>query len=148
MGKGILITIVVLVIVLILAIFLLRDSSTTSQDVIPVDSIIIDSISGTLEDVSDSGATGTASAVWDGRYSLVASFQTIPDPEGTDFYEGWVVGPSVISTGKAQKVSDGVWENTYTSDENLLTHTRYVLTLEPDDGDPAPAAHVIEGTMN
>jgi len=86
----------------------------------------------------------------DGSYSLLVTFNNLPDPEGTDFYEGWVVRKgqqfSVISTGKVEKI-DGIYTNTYLSGENLTDHDFYVLTIEPDDDDPAPADHIVEGTM-
>ncbi len=95
-------------------------------------------------------ASGVAKARYtDGSYELLATFDGLPEPEGTDFYEGWVVRnnpQSVISTGEAELV-DGSYENTYSSDQDLTDHDFYVLTIEPDDGDPAPAGHILEGTM-
>ena len=96
-------------------------------------------------------ATGVAQANFtDSAYSLLATFENLPDPQGSDFYEGWVVRKglnlSVISTGKAEK-KDGVYQNIYTADQDLTDHNFYVLTIEPDDGDPAPAEHILEGTM-
>ena len=96
-------------------------------------------------------STGTAEATFaDGKYNLVANFEGLQDPYGTDFYEGWVVRKgvkfSVISTGKATKV-DGKYQNTFTSNKDLTDHDFYVLTIEPDDGDPAPAGHILEGTL-
>lgn len=37
--------------------------------------------------------------------------------------------------------------NTYSSGEDLTDHNFYVLTIEPDDGNPAPADHIVEGTL-
>jgi len=107
--------------------------------------------SGKLFDVSGGSASGEAMATFaSGAYSLNATFADLPDPEGTDFYEGWIVRRgirfSVLSTGVAEKV-DGVYTNLYSSGEDLTDHDFYVLTIEPDDGDPAPAAHVLEGVM-
>ena len=87
----------------------------------------------------------------DGKFTLYVETD-VPDPQGTDFYEGWVVGSAgVVSTGKLEKVTDqdGVtYVNNFMSDEDLTVNTKYVLTLEPDDGDPAPADHILEGTLN
>lgn len=107
---------------------------------------------GPLSDVSGGQAEGQATAKWNGeRYLLTASFDTLPDPQGTDFYEGWIVrrgeNMSVISTGKAEKETDGMYSNVYAVPDDLRDHDFYVLTLEPDDGDPAPAAHILEGTI-
>ena len=83
----------------------------------------------------------------DGRYSLTVTFANLPDPTGDDFYEGWVVRSDpfeAISTGKLENI-DGVWQNTFVSETDLTDHLRYVLTVEPNDGDPAPADHILEG---
>ena len=86
----------------------------------------------------------------DGNYSLYATFNNLPEPQGTDFYEGWVVRKGlplgVISTGRISQLN-GVYSNTYQSGENLIDHDFYVLTIEPDDGDPAPADHILEGNL-
>lgn len=117
--------------------------------------------SGQLADVTDGNdvrgintggnSSGVARASFkDGSYMLLATFENLPDPAGTDFYEGWVVRKgenlSVISTGKAEKTV-GKYSNTYSSGSDLTDHTFCVLTIEPDDGDPAPADHILEGTM-
>ncbi len=95
-------------------------------------------------------AKGFAEASFDDGYNLLATFENLPDPKGTDFYEGWVVRKgvkfSVISSGKVVK-EDGKYVNKFSSDENLMDHSFYVLTIEPDDGDPAPAGHIVEGKM-
>ena len=106
---------------------------------------------GALIDVRGEQTTGLAQARYrDGEYSLLASFKDLEEPSGTDFYEGWIVrrgsNMSVISTGRVEKV-DGAYTNTYISEQDLTDHDFYVLTLEPDDGDPAPAAHIAEGAM-
>jgi len=106
----------------------------------------------TIRGVNTGGASsGVAKASFaDGTYSLLATFEDVPDPQGIDFYEGWVVRKGaefhVLSTGRVKKI-DGVYTNTYSSGEDLTDHDFYVLTLEPDDGNPAPADHIVEGTM-
>ena len=106
---------------------------------------------GTLDDVSGGSAAGDAKARFkDGAYELVATFEGLPDPQGTDFYEGWVVrrgaNMSVVSTGRVEEEAVG-YLNLYMSSDDLTDHDFYVLTLEPDDGDPAPAAHILEGVL-
>lgn len=98
-----------------------------------------------------SSSYGVAMAIFKNTsYMLLATFENLPDPQGTDFYEGWVVRKgskfSVISTGKITKV-DGRYRNMYSSGKDLTDHTFYVLTIEPADNDPAPADHILEGTM-
>lgn len=115
-------------------------------------------ISTELEAITDDAATGTESGIAmarytaDNLYELDAAFDGLPELDADEyFYEGWIVRRdgelSVISTGPLEMDADGNYINHYTSDENLLDHTEYVLTLEPNDGDPAPAAHVLEGIM-
>lgn len=105
----------------------------------------------TLEDVSGGTASGVAQATFDGgAYLLLATFENLPTPATGYFYEGWVVknpgATSVISTG-ALDLNRGAYRNTFTATTDLTDHALYVLTLEPDDGDPAPAGHVLEGTL-
>ena len=104
---------------------------------------------GQLEDVSGGSSSGIVRATFEETYKMVATFENLPDPEGTDFYEGWIVipGTSVLSTGEAEKIGTE-YVNEFRSTEDLTDHTFYVLTLEPDDGDPAPAKHILEGTMS
>lgn len=108
--------------------------------------------SGDLSDVTGGDASGFVQVEYeDGNYKLVAVFEDLPEPEGTDFYEGWVVrrgeNKSVISTGKAE-APDGIYVNMFESTEDLRDHDYYVLTLEPDDGDPAPAEHILDGVIS
>jgi len=115
---------------------------------------------GELEDVTngqtirgtayDGNASGLSKATYSkSGYALMAEFKNLPEPTGSDFYEGWIVRQSpfdFISTGKLEK-TDGQYQNTYASEQDLTDHDFYVLTLEPDDNNPAPADHILEGTM-
>ena len=107
--------------------------------------------SGELVDVSGGQAAGIAQAGFvDGTYNLLAEFANLPDPAVEFFYEGWVVRQqplSVVSTGEVKKLGN-VYKNVFNVSQNLIDHTFYVLTIEPDDGDPAPADHILEGTMS
>ncbi len=118
--------------------------------------------SGELFDVTNGGdvlsintngaASGNAEASFEnGVYSLRATFENLPDPENNEFYEGWIVRKGinfdVLSTGVAQKV-DGVYINEFSLEEDISDHTFYVLTIEPDDGNPAPADHILEGDLS
>ncbi len=105
-----------------------------------------------LSDVNGGDATGTATATFSARdsYDLSVAFENLPELEEGYFYEGWIVSPEgdVLSTGALEQVGKAdSWANTYQSDENLTNYDTYILTLEPDDGDPAPAEHVLEGTF-
>lgn len=105
---------------------------------------------GGLEDVSGGNATGIAYTNYDSNgYIVYATFENLPALEPNFFYEGWVVRKNpqdILSTGALDMV-EGVYINTFTSSNDLTDHDFYVLTLEPDDGDPAPADHILEGTL-
>jgi len=108
--------------------------------------------SGELGDVSGGQSIGIARAVFTGEtYDLLAEFSDLPQPEEGFFYEGWVVRQqplNVVSTGRVGSNDVGVYKNIFSSDINFIDHSFYVLTLEPDDGDPAPAEHILEGIMS
>jgi len=110
------------------------------------------SYNGQLEDVSGGKAFGAVNANFAERYDLLATFANLPATEGSDFYEGWIVKKveggedNVISTGIVRKIED-IYTNSFLSKDDLTDHDFYVLTLEPNDGDPAPAKHILEGTL-
>ena len=116
---------------------------------------------GVLEDVTAGeevrGVTtagdsaGVASARLDDNdyYYLLAEIGDLPEPNADDFYEGWVVRREPFrfeSTGELVKDGD-LYVNTFGSTKDLSDHDFYVLTLEPNDGDPAPADHIVEGVL-
>lgn len=108
-------------------------------------------LSAGLLAVDGSEASGLALAGFDQKsyyYNLKATFANLPDPAEGFYYEGWLVrtgtSPSVISTGKVKKEGEK-YVNRYVSETDLSDYGSYVLTLEPNDGDPAPATHVVEG---
>ena len=105
---------------------------------------------GDLVDVSGGQAAGVAQAgLTDGLYNLLSEFDQLPELEDDYFYEGWVVRKEpfdFISTGQTIKKGENEF-NVFSSDLDLTAYDFYVLTLEPDDGDPAPAEHILEGTM-
>lgn len=105
---------------------------------------------GALDDVSGGKSSGYARADYEnGEYMLHAGFANLMKPQNGDFYEGWVVRREpfdFISTGKIINMG-GVDTNLYKSNKNYTSYDLYVLTLEPDDGDPAPAKHILEGVM-
>lgn len=104
-----------------------------------------------LKDVADGTSSGTGFTVYtDSKFLLKADTRDLPDPLNTDFYEGWIVRKgikfNVISTGRLEG-GNGIYSNRYASEEDLTDHKFYVITLEPDDGNPAPAEHILEGTL-
>ncbi|NQV90706.1 hypothetical protein HQ487_04880 [Candidatus Uhrbacteria bacterium] len=107
--------------------------------------------SAALADVTGGGSFGIAHAQYlNGTYTMVVTMGNLTDPADDYFYEGWIVHRgtefSVMSTGRAVKTGDG-YANVYLSKADLSESDFYVLTLEPDDGNPAPAEHILEGTF-
>ena len=104
-----------------------------------------------LKDVTGGESTGLATVMyWEDNYDLSVMLYNLPELEEGFFYEGWIVrrgdDMSVISTG-ATTVENSIHLNIFESDNNFTDHDFYVLTLEPDDGDPAPAEHILEGVL-
>lgn len=114
-----------------------EESNEITADLLPVEG-------------NDTSALGSVIAGFEnGQYVLVASFDQLDELEEGYFYEGWIVRNeplSVVSTGPLETMESD-WVNFYSSAEDLTDHEKYILTLEPDDGDPAPAEHVLEGTF-
>lgn len=107
--------------------------------------------SAALADVTGGGSFGLAFTQLDkSGFTLIAKMGNLPIPQEGFFYEGWIVRRgdtmSVVSTGKVQQVGEQT-VNVFLSPTDFSDHDFYVLTLEPDDGDPAPAEHILEGTI-
>lgn len=84
----------------------------------------------------------------DDVYNLHAKIQNLPDLQNDEFYEGWVVQASPFkftSTGRLVKIDDGTFENSFNSPIDYSNYKMYILTLEPNDGNPEPADHIVEG---
>ncbi len=95
-----------------------------------------------------SDASGYAKVSWDGsEFMLHAGFTGLSEPKGDDFYEGWLVRKTpfaFISTGELIK-KEGEFHNSFSSSIDYSAYTEYVLTIEPNDGNDAPADHILEG---
>jgi len=98
----------------------------------------------------ESQASGIAQTNFaEGVYVLEAKFTNLPEPQENYFYEGWIIRKeplNIISTGKTVK-KNGIYTNTYITEQDLIDHDFYVLTIEPDDKNSAPAEHILEGTL-
>ena len=137
-----------------------QQSRTLNQQQVTLLAEIIYDYFGQLTDVTQAktirgvmtagNASGVArSMFYDDTYYLLATFANLPAPQNGDFYEGWLVRKDpfdFISTGPVTTI-DGAVVNGYVSNQDLTDHNFYVLTLEPDDGNPAPADHIVAGTM-
>lgn len=102
-----------------------------------------------LGDVSGGTASGLAWTVFkDGKTHHRVVAKDMPKLTNGDFYEGWLVKRPVpggfFTTGEMNNEGDGDFTLDYTQEGNVTDHPKVVITLEPDDGDPAPAAHIIE----
>ena len=102
-----------------------------------------------LVDIFGGGASGRAYYGFseENLYQVYAEFQNLKPLEDDFFYEGWVVRKEPFafkSTGKLSVV-DGVQVNNFESELDYSSYESYILTLEPDDNDPGPAEHVLEG---
>lgn len=83
--------------------------------------------------------------------TLYGEFDYLPDAWSENFYEGRIVRKSPLSIVSTWPLTKE-WEmyiDTFTSWSagDLSDHRHYVLTLEPNDGDPAPAEHILEGDL-
>ncbi len=111
-----------------------------------------DVTNGPVRGVSTTAETGGFAKTWynEDGFGLHAGFHDLADPQGDDFYEGWLVRQSpfdFISTGELVLKDDGYYHDTFESSTDYSAYDFYVLTLEPNDGNPAPAEHIFEGKV-
>jgi len=101
-----------------------------------------------LRDVSGGQAIGTAWRHFDGsKYVHKVKVSKVADLEKGFYYEGWLVGDTgFFSTGR-MGVVNGEGTLYFTSDEDKGMYRGVVVTSEPEDGDKAPAEHVVEGSF-
>ena len=102
-----------------------------------------------LAGVNGYEANGVAKSEWyDGRiYEHSVDLNIEPAPEGS-YYEGWLVQEGqLISTGRLEQTSGSKHRLLFTVKRDLRDMTDVVITLEPEDDDPAPAEHVAEGAL-
>lgn len=105
---------------------------------------------GALSEVEGYRANGvTQSHMFEDDFYLhTVTLNIEPAPDGY-FYEGWLVnGSSIVSTGHLSNPFGDVRHSLrFESAKEYSAYTKVVITLEPDDGNPAPAVHVAEGTL-
>lgn len=107
--------------------------------------------SGALADVTEGTSYGLANVNSDGNvFTVSATAGGLPPLSDKYFYEGWIVkrgsDMQVLSTGKLE-TTETDWINVYQTTQDLSRFDFYVVTLEPDDNDPAPAEHILEGII-
>jgi hypothetical protein len=82
-------------------------------------------------------------------YTLAWVFENLPKPQNDDFYEGWIIQEDPFMFVSTGKIESKWWMdiNTFINSVDYSTYKTYVLTLEPNDWDPAPADHILEWTL-
>lgn len=125
-----------------------QDNNQTSQPAQPV-SERTKVATAELRAVGEFTGSGTAER-WeqDGLYMLEVIAELDQPPEGR-FYEGWIVGPSVISTGMLTDEGSGQWSNSFQSGESLFSYNKIIITLETSANglDDIPEDHALEGSF-
>jgi len=98
-----------------------------------------------LKDVTGGQAVGTAWRQYDEEeFSHKVEASNLPSLEKGFYYEAWLVGDEgFFSTGRM--VETGTLY--YKAGEDKSEFAGVVVTLEPEDGNPAPAEHVLEGSF-
>lgn len=85
-----------------------------------------------------------------GVFTLIAKMGGLADLADGPTYHGWLVkrgdGMRVLDAGIVQKINEKFFI-VYQSKENLSSYDFFVLTLEPNDGNNAPAEHFLEGSI-
>jgi len=101
-----------------------------------------------LKDVVGGQAVGTAWRQFDGeKFFHKVEANGLTALEKGFFYEGWLVGEDgFFSTGRLGEI-DGQGSLYYKADEDKSGFEGVVITLEPEDGDSAPAEHILEGNF-
>ena len=104
----------------------------------------------TLTDVAGGNTSGEAARVFtDGKFYHRVTAENLKQPGKGYFYEGWLIngGGQYFSTGPMEVYENGNGLLDYASLENKSEYNKVVITYEPDDGNPEPATHILEGSF-
>jgi hypothetical protein len=98
-----------------------------------------------LKDVTGGQAVGTAWRQYDDEeFSHKVETSGLAALEKGFYYEAWLVGDEgFFSTGRIGEIGTLY----YKAEEDKSEFVGVVVTLEPEDGDSAPAEHVLEGSF-
>lgn len=107
---------------------------------------------GALRGVQDVPASGVAQSFVFENGSTQHGLQVNVGLPGDDrFYEGWLFNPDtedMISTGHLRSLlGDERHVLQFTTEEDLQKYTSVIITIESDDGNPAPGKRVVEGIL-
>ncbi len=101
-----------------------------------------------LEDVSGGNSKGTGYISRGAKALSHEVMAELPDPVGTDFYEGWLVQQTptlkFFSTGEMVKEDDGSYSLSFQSERRYEDYNFVVITLETLRDD-VPEKHILEG---
>ncbi len=97
--------------------------------------------------VNNYNANGTASRAFGDQTFVHELIIEADSPADGKFYEGWLVGPSVVSTGKLVNEGGRTWSLTFVSTDMLNEHNEVVVTEETTANglDGIPEDHILEG---
>ena len=107
---------------------------------------------GPIAGTQDIPANGLAKVhVFEKGVSLHTLQVNVTLPKDGSFYEGWLLDPQTeerISTGHLNSLFGDVRHNLdYKVERDLSAFTHVIITLEKDDGNPAPGMEVATGTL-
>lgn len=124
---------------------LAEDTSVMKDETVPMTNNP-NTLVAVLEDVSGGNSSGTGYVLREGALTHTVE-ANLPDPEGTMFYEGWLVQQSplaFISTGDMVRETDGEYSLTHENSNLYEDYDFVVITLETIK-DNTPEKHIIEG---
>lgn len=100
-----------------------------------------------LKDVSGEMAHGEAKRAFsDGKFYYKVEASGLKPVEKGYYYEGWLKkDDEYLSTGRIEVDAVGKGVLYYTASVDRSEWLEVVVTLEPEDGNPAPATHILEG---
>lgn len=120
-----------------------NSTNTSGSDVMTANN----DLSSILEDVSGGTSSGTASISREDGMLTHSATATLPEPAGSNFYEGWLVQTQplkFISTGKMIKESTGEYSLSYSDSDTYDNYNFVVITIETI-ADDIPEKHILEG---
>ncbi|MFC1637908.1 hypothetical protein ACFL2R_00645 [Patescibacteria group bacterium] len=111
-----------------------KKESTTGQSVLDSIKDNSETKTGTLSDVTGGTSSGTTYLLRDNQMLYHTIEANLPDPQGNNEYEGWLVKKGFVvkffSTGVMNKESDGTYSLSYTSNELSEGYDFVVITEE------------------
>lgn len=99
--------------------------------------------------IDGSSSSGAAARQLSGSLFKHTVSADLPAPTADKFYEGWIVGSSVVSTGELKQVGDR-WELAFSGQQALFNNLdKVVITLETKASglDGNPETHILEGSF-